>query len=276
MDYHHRLAFRQDDMTTVQFLDKYGFKYKTSSCGIAVLEILESDEKWPVLKKFLERTGRFTIDTAIFTKEEMKNAEWYTVRSKWRWEYPKPDDDFGYLHGITYTGSCPMCGANVVQIGNFRVRRSPKWNSKSFLMINWIHDVLFTSTAVKETLEQSDLRGFHFEDVLNTKGTAPIDDIYQLYVETKLPAGLVTGNDTIKDESTCEMCGVTKYVGAGRGYIFKKETFENIDVDIAVSDEIFGGGYSVIRQILISKRFYETIILNKLDKQLVIEPVILV
>lgn len=276
MDYKHRFTFNIYDGVTAYALNRLGIKYKQSKgCAICVVEMLESDEQWPIFKKFLDRTGRMTWTTAVYTKNEMESAEWLTIRSKWRWEYPQPDSgNSGYKNGITYTGECPECGAEAVQVGKFRVRRSPKWHEKAFLMINWVHDVLFASEAAKNILEASGLKGFHFQDVLNTKGTAAIDDIYQLCVETMLPPGLVITNDTMEEVNTCPECGITKYVPSGRGIIYKRDAFANVDADIVISDEIFGGGHSAIRLIIVSRRFYDTIISNKLDKQLDFEPII--
>lgn len=279
MDYKHRFTFTTNDVTTAYLVNHLGIKYKQEKgCAICVVEMLESDERWPQVKKFLDRIGETTWTTAIFTKSEIEHSEWFIIRSKWRWEYPQPDsDNFGYMKGITYTGQCPECAANAVQVGNFRVRRSPKWHDKAFLMINWVNDVLFVCEAAKNILEASGLNGFHFQTVLNTKGTAAIGDIYQLCVETMLPPGLVTDNDTIIEANTCEKCGSTKYLSSGRGTIYKKDTFANIENDIVMSDELFGAGdlHIAVKKIIISRHFYEMIISNKLDKQLDFEPIIL-
>lgn len=280
MDYKHRFTFTANDVAVVYTLNRLGIKYKQSEgCAICVVEMLESDGKWPQVKNFLDSIGEPTWTTVVYTKSEIENAEWFSIRTAWRWEYPQPDpNNSGYKKGVTYTGECPICAANAVQVGNFRVRRPPKWHAKAFLMINWVHDVLFASEAAKNILEASELRGFHFQDVLNTKGTAVIDDIYQLCVETILPPGLVITNDTIEEVSTCPKCGNTKYLAAGRGIIYKRETFAKVDTDIVMSGELFGAGdlHIAVRHILISRQFYETIIANKLDKQMVLEPVMLI
>lgn len=280
MDYKRRFTFNIYDGVTANALERMGIKYKQAKdCAICVVEIMESDEKWPLFKKFLDCRGEPTQTTVVYTKSEIEHAEWFAIRTAWRWEYPQPDsDNFGYKKGITYVGECLECAANAVQVGNFRVRRSPKWHAKAFLMINWVDDVLFTSETAKNMLENSKLKGFHFQNVLNTKGTVVVDDIYQLCVETMLPPGLVITNDTIREVNTCTKCGSTKYLASGRGIIYKKDAFANVETDIVMSDELFGAGdlHIAVRHIIISRQFYEVIIANKLDKQLILEPVMLI
>lgn len=94
----------------------------------------------------------------------------------------------------------------------------------------------------------------------------------------KAPPGLALVNDTIIEANTCKKCGNTKYLPSGRGVIYKKEAFTNINADIVMSDELFGAGdlHFAIRDIIISRKFYEIITANRFDKQLRLEPVMLV
>lgn len=280
MDYKHRICFRTDDIKTLRFLDSIGIKYKVSDGSIiSYIEILESNPEWPIVERYFKgkRLSTGLVDT-VYTKEEMNSAEWFTVRSKWRWEYPQPNSgDNGYMKNITYTDSaCPECGSGAVQIGNFRVRKSPKWGQKAFLMLNWIGDVLFLSDHAKDILTDSDLSGFHFAEVLNTKGTAAIADIHQLCVDNVLSPGIVWDNDTIGKVNYCSVCGITKYGPTGRGKIYRRSAFEDVDQDIIMSAEVFGWDHLSQRSIIVSKHFYKVINENGLNKQLSFEPIQLV
>lgn len=278
MDYKQRVSFNTNDVRIINALRDFGIEYKTQGdCGIGAVELLESDPRWAALKAFLGESNYPYSTTAVYSKDEIKSAEWFSIRSKWRWEYPQPDSgNFGYMKNITYAGVCPECGANAVQVGKFRVKRSPKWNLRAFLMLNWVHDVLFVSESAKNILETAGLKGFHFQPVLNTRGSAEIGDIYQLCVETELPTGRILNDETTKQKSECSVCGTVKYVSSGRGSFYKRETFDGMSADIAVSKEIFGFGHMAIREIVISRQFYETVITNKLDRQLEIAPICLV
>lgn len=106
----------------------------------------------------------------LCTKAEKYTAEWFKVKSVWRFEYPQPESDFKYEQNITYSNDrlCKNrdCGYGLEQVGNFRLRKAPKWKNRSFLMMNWIPDELFVSDEAKNCLKQSGLRGFYFQAVL--------------------------------------------------------------------------------------------------------------
>ena len=276
MDYKHRFAFSTLDKSTAFALGSLGLAYKIDSgCDIGVIEILESDDRWPQLRDFLKNIGETTQVTPIFTKAEIAQAEWFTIRSKWRWEYPQPDTgNFGYANGITYAHGCPECGANAVQVGNFRVRKSPKWNAKAFLMLNWVDDVLFVSENTKNILKVSGLGGFKFAEVLNTRGRTAVPNIYQLSVENCLPEGMVINANYISEEHKCPLCGTKKYIMTGRGCAYEMDAFNEVCEDIVMSSEVFGAGNLACRKLIISKKFYETIVSNGLGSQLDMQPVI--
>ena len=276
MDYKHRFGFNTQELELTEILDSLGIAYEDrSNCGIAVVEILESDERWSTLKPHLDRTDQLVLTTPIYTQVEMENAEWYSLRSSWHWEYPQPNtDNFGYERNIIYSDNfCPECGAHKVQIGNFRIKRAPKWGRKCFLSLNWVHDVLFLNEHAKDILQSSDLNGFHFMKVLDTKGEKAIEGIYQLCTEGFAQPGIISNNDTVRTVQACMTCGLPKYSMTGRGIVYKKSAFEGICTDIVESTELFGFAHYAGRKTFINKRFYEVVVKNKLDNKLEIEPV---
>lgn len=274
MDYKHRFAFSTHDTATVRAMKRLGIEY-TDRYDIGVVEIMESDPRWLGMKRYLDMNDMSTMITTVFTKAEIAKAEWFTIRSKWRWDYPQPDsDDFGYIKGITYSGRCPECGANAIQVGKFRVRKSPKWNTKAFLMLNWVEDVLFLSEKAKTILEASDLKGFGFSEVLNTRGKAVVPDIYQLCVDNCLPEGMLINEKYIRLKYQCPVCGTKKYVLTGRGVAYKKGALDGVKSDIIAGGDILGDGHLACRKLIISRKFYETIKANKLGNQLELHPVI--
>lgn len=279
MDIKHRLTFRLDGDTSVTSIleqNKIKHKYYTD-IDFLVVEILESHPKWHELQQFLCSHGYDNgLAEPVYTKHEMANAEWFTCRSKWHWEYPQPkSDSFGYMKNITYAldSDCSECGCGAEQIGNFRVRKTPVWNGKNFLMLNWENDVLFLSDNARHILEASDLTGFGFREVYNTKGTEKIADISQLVIENYTEPGLVwQGNGTIKQINVCPVCNSVKFITSGRGICYKRSAFPD-NCDIVKSYECFGDGHSASRKIFVSKKVYDLIVENKLDRQLAFEPV---
>ena len=288
MDVNHRIVFSvKENPRIVDFLNKNGIKYKYEHSAIynihsdfVIVNILESHKAWLEMHNYISHNEHGTIiSSAVYSKKEMAEAEWFTCRSTWRWEYPQPQSDkFGYMKNITYefSSNCRECGYGKKQIGNFRVRKSPSWGKKNFLMLNWEEDVLFLSDRAKEILSASDLKGFKFLDVLNTKGTQKIEDINQLVIESCTQPGLVwQGNDTIKEINSCTACGITKYICAGRGHVYKRESLPD-NVDFAKSIEGFGCGTASSSLIFVSKKFYDLIVENDLESKLEFEPLMLV
>lgn len=72
------------------------------------------------------------------------------------------------------------------------------------------------------------------------------------------------------------MCGITKYGPTGRGKIYRRSAFEDVDQDIIMSAEVLGWDHLSQRSIIVSKHFYEVINENGLNKQLSFEPIQLV
>lgn len=282
MDVNHRIVFRvSSDLNPMCFLEQNNIKYEYNpQISCVIVNILESADAWPALEKYISENGRVTdLLNAVYSRQEMNAAEWFTCRSTWRWEYPQPkSDEFGYMKNITYKfgSNCRECGYGKKQIGNFRVRKSPAWGKKNFLMLNWEEDVLFLSDHAKEILSASGLKGFEFLDVYNTKGDKKIEDINQLLITECTKHGLVwENNDTIREINVCETCGKTKYIFSGRGCVYKRDALPR-GADITKSVEGFGFGAAAPSIIIVSKNFCDVIVKNNLDTKLVFEPLILV
>jgi hypothetical protein len=73
----------------------------------------------------------------------------------------------------------------------------------------------------------------------------------------------------------CKTCDKIKYILEGRQPVYDKSIFPS-DVDIAKSFETFGAGIICARSFFVSQKFYQTIIKNKLDKNLSFIPIKLI
>lgn len=275
MDFKQRIVFDKDKhKEIINFLDEQKIEYEDGApLSFVILEILESNRFWHEINKYLIDNKIFTYTEGVYSKQEMEQAKWLTIRSKWRWQYPQPIDDNGYIR-ITYSTDnyCDQCRSGLVQIDSFRVKMTPKWSKNYFLMLNWIEDELFLSDKAKNILSNSGLRGFEFIDVVKKDGTK-LDDINQLKVNEILPPGLVDQDNTIKETHKCDKCGVAKYVLTGRGLVYKESAFRN-DVDIVNSFELFG--LSADREIFVNQKFYQTIMNNGMDRNIEFTPIKLI
>ncbi len=244
---------------------------------LITFDIFEDDEAWDEVNSLMISHNIMSLKECIYSAEEYDNASWFVIRSKYRWEYPQPENQFEYKF-LTYDNSnyCDKCGCGLVQKENFKVKKSPKWGKRSFLMLNWIEDELFTNYEVETVLSNYNLKGFKFIDLKNVRLNYSVDNIKQIYINNILRPGLLNQNDTILKEITCNNCGCNKIIMAGRGIIFSKGVFENIENDIVKSSEVFGDGRMCFRMIFASRNFYNAIRNSSLDKDLIFEPVILV
>lgn len=278
MDIRQRIVFREEEHKKfIRFLDEREIKYeRDSSISLIVLEILESNEFWPEINKYLIRKKMLPFTEGVYSRKEMEQAEWFVLRSKWRWEYPQPAGDGGFYH-ITYSDKdyCKECGSGLVQIDSFRVKKTPNWKKKNFLMLNWIEDELFLSDNAKGILSNSNLKGFQFIDVVKPRIETKLEDFNQLKVNSILSPGIQDQDNTIREIIKCKKCGIVKYALTGRGLVYKKSIFQN-DVDIVNSFEVFGWGHGAPRGIFVNQKFYQVIVNNGLEKNLEFVPIKLI
>lgn len=279
MEIWNHFTFREDSHPlTSRYMKQNGIKY---DCGAILngVDISENDPHWPVLEQLLKQENiiRLVLSETKFTKSELLEAEWLTLRSRWYYDYPQPENQY---RDITYTSEfrCPCrdCGIELIQKDRFRFKRTPKWGKRNFCMTNWVYDELFVSTKAKELLEGSDLKGFSFLEVNSKSGKETLPDVFQIQIPYILPEGIVDKTSNIKRIFVCPICGKQKLCGNGRGqFVFRKDAF--IDApDFVKSAEWFGGGTSASRRILINQKAYRFITENKLDSSLVFEPIRLV
>lgn len=242
---------------------------------LSAVDISEKDPHWSELSHLLKLENNTYLSETKFSKEELFKAEWLTMRSKWHYDYPQPEDHYTEM---TYSeeNACSNCGMGLVQKDSFRLKRTPKWGRRNFCMTNWVYDELFASPKAKELLELSDLNGFTFLNVLNKSGREVLADIYQMQIPYIMPEGIETSSNCIEKVSNCPACGRKKFLSNERGqFIFKKEALLDAP-DFVKSAEQFGSGLIASRLIIVSHNAYKLIVENKLDSSLVFEPIKLV
>ncbi len=276
MEIWNHITFREDMHPLItQYVLNSNILYELVAGVLYVVDISENDPHWKELSRLLKLENNTYLSETKFSKEELFEAEWLIMRSKWHYDYPQPEDCYTEL---TYSEahSCSNCGVGLVQQGSFRFKKTPKWGKRNFCMTNWVYDEFFVSPKAKELLESSDLKGVSFLNVLNKSGREVLADIYQMQIPYILRKALETSSDRIKKISNCAVCDKRKFLSNGRGkFEFKKEIFLNAP-DFVKSAEQFGSGLIASRLILVSQKAYKFIVENKLDSSLVFEPIDLV
>ena len=278
MEIWNHLAFDQSSNTRLtRFILENDIKYDLHDT-ICVLDISESNPYWNELEELIKSANIFFISETKFSKDELCSAEWLTVRSRWYYDYPQPEE--GYCK-ITYTkehlcSNAKECGMELIQKDNFRFKRTPKWGKRNFCMTNWVYDELFVSSKAKELLESSDLQGCSFLPVNNKSGKEILADVFQLKIPYILPNGIADVTSRIREIYDCPVCGRRKFRPNGRGqFVFYRSSFANAP-DFVKSAEWFGGAASADRLIFVSQKAYRFIVENKLASSLVFEPILLV
>ena len=247
----------------------------TSKSSIAVIHIYEDHENWQEFKRIADECNLIPITTCEFSKEEYRDANWYSIRTSNCILYPQPE--VGYevttFDSNTY---CSECGSNKNQVSEFRLKGEPKWGKKNFFTLNWIYDQLFINDRVYNQLLNSDLTGFKFLDVRSFKSDNVLSGIKQLQVIDKVRFGLIEDRICFKKIYVCTTCNTKKYIMEGNSQlIFNKEVFD-VDVDIVRGSETFGEGLIATHHTYISKKFYNFIKINGWDRELEIKPIKLI
>ena len=267
----------EKNFALAQYVHRSGIPYERFSSTCIIFDMYEDNPHWQVIGPALEQIDALCLSTTIFTKQELKEAEWLRVRSKWHNGYPQPESAHGY-HEITYDTSqlCQKCGAGLVQKDSFRLTKAPKWGARHFFSLNWVSDELFVDDTARVILEGSSLTGFHFLPVKNKRGTEELSGVQQLSIEEIAAPGIVTGGRDIDEVNTCAVCGRTKYHPTGIGmHSFRREALNGMP-DIGRTHEEWGWGAGADRIILISQQMYRLIVDNRLDRSLVFEPIQLI
>lgn len=271
MEYIYRFVLSSlENKSEINYLDKKNIEYEMED-GICVVKLNSSCDQFDKVYKKLFKVYTPLI-TAIYNSEDFKKAKWYTIRSKWIAGYPQPEDDFP--EG-TYDlkNACSECYFGITQVNKFRIKKEFEWKNRHFFMLYWVSGELFVKSETAILLKDNDIIGFEMLD-LKLK-TEVCKETKQMIITNKLEPGLII-NESIKMVMECEKCGNKSYYSDGRQLVYKKSIFDNLDVDIIKSYEVMGNELVNSNKILISKKFYNFLIDNKLDKNLVIEPIRLV
>ncbi len=261
----------------IEYLKDNCIKYDENNI-LTVFDIFESNSHWKIINEYVQKNKLVCLSESFFSSEELENAKWLTVRSKWHNGYPQPENNNNYRKGITYSDEkrCKNCGTGLKQIDSFRLMKQPKWGSRCFFMLNWISDELFVSNSTRNILENSDITGLDYREVKNKKGDTVLDDVWQLDIPYILQKGIIPKEPTINNIEVCTECGIPKYHPTGIGMLtYQKAVFEGAP-DFVKTFEAFGWGSAAPQKIIVSQKVYRFLTNNKMDRGLVFEPIELV
>lgn len=143
MEINKHIAFSEDkNSELLAYLRSNNIPYKEGEI-FYVLDIYESDPHWKNIEELMKRSSTTALSSPVFTKEELAEAEWLTVRSIWRNGYPIQKFDELFVCG------CFECAKNLGQATDFRMKKTPNWGRRHFMTLNWVDEELFCDDMAK-------------------------------------------------------------------------------------------------------------------------------
>lgn len=270
---HHICFSKMKSSSLLMYLIENAIPFQDTN-GLVSFDICQDSIHWPTIESLTKSHKTTVLSETTFSKTELENAEWLSIRSQWHCGYPQPEAKFRYQE-ITYDGisHCKECGSGLKQVGPFRMKNNPKWGNRHFLMLNWVNDELFVDSTVKNIFLANGITGCDYWPVLNTKGTNEFPQCYQLAIQERVKIGLVPNQERIRAIYTCPYCGRKKFHSSGIGIYQIDKTVLGYAPDICKSEEYFGWGKGADNLILIRSKVYHLLCENKLDRGLAFVPV---
>jgi len=269
----YRYCFNNGETAIIDFLYQQNITCEKTEI-MTTFELSESNIHFHSVYEYLLRHNIEPISIEVsFSRKEIEEAEWLSVRSTWRLGYPQPQHDMQYRN-TTYDSSdfCEECGNGLVQRDNFIFKKEPNWGTRNFFMTNWVHDELFISEKAVSILQDSGVSGFFYNDVLNPSRRI-MGKVKQIYIKNYLSKGLQY--NSIKKEILCPKCNSKKFILSPEFIEYDKKVFSNVEFDILKTKEKFGE-ITCISLIIITQKLYKTLCEHKLDRGLVFTPIKLI
>lgn len=265
---------------------KLGCPYDLAENKIAssiVIEFTDDDVYAASLKELCAQHNIRYHSGLRYEKKEIFEAEW-VIAEVGHAQYPQPEEFPTYIYETYQTDSyCPRCGQGTVQNRPFRLKKDFGQGNNRFWGIHWKYDVMFTSTQVKQLLEQEGITGLTYGEVLHYKSSKPFEGIWQMHMSHLEEPGLITDNlKTVtckpqNEESFIEgigqipdrnlhipFCGRVKYHHPFiTPYIFQAKVLENAP-DFVQSYEYFGSGGGASRITLVRQKVVQLVKQKKL------------
>jgi hypothetical protein len=210
---------------------------------------------------------------AIFSKEEMENANWYTFEAT-RHDIETSDQDFTFKGLCPYESEIGIRYRHAKQVNLYLSKRTPKWkNNYNFCSVNTgDFNKIFCSDIAKMMIENRNITGVEFLPVVNRKNI-PTENVSQLRFPNILPreAFVFIGEYT---EMICPTCGRINYE-------FVQPMYDNMRIKtelIPDGIDMFSAQMSISRgwivpPIIVSKRFYNLVVNEMKEKHVRFMPI---
>lgn len=211
------------------------------------------------------------IGTWIFTKAEMEEASFLTMRStNMKLEAKNLGKTYEYsCYSVSHmTGEA--FGMHRRQVAPFEFSKPVKWG-KNFFYSSYDggYETMFCNDVAKATIESEGFSGVRFAPVLRYKKDCILEDIHQVVIDNILPDEALIIDDGFK-EIQCSMCGKIRYGMDNVSRIIVRHGFIGKE-DFYVTNELFGETYTSPINI-ISQRAYQALIKKGMGRSMCFQP----
>ena len=254
----------------IELLEEQNIKYDDIMGNAFAFYLYSDNEKTKEILGYLECKPHMT---AIFSKEEMEAANWYTFEAT-RHDIESSDDYFTFEYSCPYESGTGTRYRHEKQVNPFLSKRTPKWkNNYNFCSVNTgDFNKIFCSDIAKMMIKNRDITGVDFMPVVNRRNI-PTENVSQLYFPNILPkdAFIFIGEYT---EIVCPTCGKINYQ-------FAQPDYDNLRVKtelIPDGIDIFSAEMSVRRgwavpPVIVSKKFFNLVAKEMNEKHVRFRPI---
>lgn len=201
-----------------------------------------------------------------YAKDEKRAARWLTIEAAWQ-QYEIANKEAAIYR------PCKSCFCNRKQIDTYKINAPIKKARKAFLTPPG-ENVLLVRDDVRELLDHSDMRGFHFHEIICGYKDSALQRFSQMVVENTLPPAVLYDEADYRHKYVCESCGTHYAIMKGSAIIkIDRTVMEKATEDIYFSYEQFGAtGFS--RKKIISGRFYRLLEENGFANDIIVDDVV--
>lgn len=200
-----------------------------------------------------------------YAKDELRAAEWLGIRAAWQ-QYEITNKEKSVFY------PCESCFSNWQQIGTYRISGTIKKARKAFLTPSGTNDLLARDDA-RALLEHSDLKGFHFREIICNHKDSALQRFSQMVIENTLPPAMKYDEADYAEQKICKSCGTYSFVVKGSAILkMDKAVMKQANQDIYFSHEQQGGGF--YRSKIISGRFYRLLAENGFGNDITVDDIV--
>lgn len=267
----------------VRFLEKFQIAYEIYEqqeikYNVCIFDLYEDQEAYKKFKlKFPFITKYDSINSIEYSKEEIENAEWLTVRNssiKVQWKY----EEEAFIQSCAYKRLFikDLYYRHSKQTGLLSADQPVKWDAKHFFSgPNATDDIIFCSERTKQILGNR-WDGLELWPVKKSNSSKYIPDLYQLFFAQELPIEAIDGGEL----RVCKGCGrkmirirdeiyqlkIRKEYLTDQNKVFKT-------ADVLTADFIRCTTFSVN---IVSQKFYQYCESRQMNRGMIYEPIHLV